>query len=508
MTATEIVSIDPTQGQEIEVVATASTSEQVDAQCERAAAAAAAYDDGGRALRAHVLRSIADGLERRRAEIVALGQRETALASARLEGELNRTVYQARLFAEAVDEGSFLEVAIDHAGDTPMGPGPDLRRMLVPIGPVAVFGASNFPLAFSVPGGDTVSALAAGCSVVLKGHESHPALSVLVHETMTVAAAKAGAPDDLLGLVFGLQAGVDLVQHQAIRAVAFTGSLAGGHALMEAIAARPDPIPFFGELASLNPVVVTPSAASARAAQLAAGIVASVTGSAGQLCTKPGVVLVPNGGDGDALVAETGRLVAQTDAAVVLNARVRDGYCAVGEALSGVAGMRVVASGGTSDSAGFWVTPRLLEIPAAELGGVELHECFGPTTVLIRYDPGQEMEVIEALPGSLTGTIHAEEDERELVVELTRRLRGKVGRLLYDGFPTGVLVSWAQHHGGPWPATNSQHTSVGVTAVRRFQRPLVWQDAPVWLLPEELRDGPTPVPRRIDGRLTVPENLA
>ncbi|WP_231934613.1 aldehyde dehydrogenase family protein [Micromonospora viridifaciens] len=253
-----VVSIDPRTGRTVETVAHETTTEQVHRLCTAALAAAPGLEALGRAGRATLLRALADALEARRDDIVARADRETALGPARLNGELTRTCYQLRLFAEVLDEGSYLEATIDHAGDTPMGPRPDLRRMLVPIGPVAVFGASNFPLAFSVPGGDTASALAAGCPVIVKAHGSHPATSQLVFDILTAAADQAGAPAGTLGLVHGVQAGADLVAHPAIRAVGFTGSLTGGRALLQIIEQRPDPVPFFGELSSLNPVVVTP----------------------------------------------------------------------------------------------------------------------------------------------------------------------------------------------------------------------------------------------------------
>ncbi|KAK1185196.1 aldehyde dehydrogenase (NADP(+)) [Streptomyces sp. NBS 14/10] len=500
-----IQSIDPSTGRAVDDVATATTPKELDAVVERATAASVPYEAGGRPLRAAVLRAVADGLEARRPEIVALGMRETALPEARLGGELTRTVYQARLFAEVVEDGGLLEATIDHAGETPMGAGPDLRRMLVPLGPVAIFGASNFPLAFSVPGGDTVSALAAGCPVVLKAHDSHPALSRLVFETMVSAVAAVGAPDGLLGLVFGRKAGTALVAHPDIRAVGFTGSLTGGRALLDIINARPDPIPFYGELAGLNPVVVTEGAARARPAEIAAGLVGSVTGSAGQLCTKPGLVLVPAGEAGNALVAEAARLIDQASAATLLNSRIATAYEAGTEELRHRAGGMAAAEGSAPSGSGFSVTPRLFEIDSETLGDEPVGECFGPAAVVVRYAPGDAEAVLRALPASLTGTIHAEADETETVRRLTDVLRPLAGRLLYNGFPTGVLVSWAQHHGGPWPSTNSLHTSVGPYAVRRFLRPVTWQNAPQEVLPEELRDGYSGIPRRIDGRLTVPD---
>jgi NADP-dependent aldehyde dehydrogenase len=284
---TDVLSIDPRTGEAVEVVAPETTTEEVDRLCAAALAAAPGLDALGRAGRAALLRALADALEARRDDVVAVADREAALGPARLNGELTRTCYQLRLFAEVLEEGSYLEAAIDHAGETPMGPRPDLRRMLVPIGPVAVFGSSNFPLAFSVPGGDTASALAAGCPVVVKAHSSHPATSKLVFEVLSEAARKAGAQEGTLGIVYGQRAGARLVAHPAIRAVGFTGSVTGGRALLQIIEQRPDPIPFYGELSSLNPVVVTPSAAAERGDTIGRELVGSFTLGAGQFCTKP-----------------------------------------------------------------------------------------------------------------------------------------------------------------------------------------------------------------------------
>lgn len=497
-----IISIDPSTGTEVETVAEETTNSQVDEICRRAAAAAPAYDALGRGFRATLLSAIADQLEQHREPIVRIGVRETALAEQRLHGELTRTVHQARMFADLVEEGSFLEATIDHAQDTPVGPGPDLRRMLVPLGPVAVFGASNFPLAFSVPGGDTMAALAAGCPVVVKAHNSHPALSQLTYDAMTTAAATVSAPDGLLGLVFGLGAGIDLVTHPAIKAVGFTGSLAGGRALMDAIARRPDPIPFYGELSSVNPIVVSPGAAAVRADQIAEDLVGSVLGSAGQLCTKPGLVLVPAGQDADRLIELAGELVDAAPAATLLNGRISEAYDKISSDLTNGSGARLVAEGEAATGPGYSVSPRLLEVSASSISGGNVEECFGPLTVFCRYRPDELAAVLDALPGSLTATIHAEDHESEWTAELSRLLREKAGRLLYNGYPTGVLVSWAQHHGGPWPAaTTSLHTSVGATAVRRFQRPVTWQSAPDSVLPVELRDADPGITRRVDGVL-------
>jgi NADP-dependent aldehyde dehydrogenase len=500
-----VVSVDRRTGR-TEQVAVESSADDVDRLARQALAAAPALAALGRAGRADLLRACADGLESARAEIVPLADRESALGTARLEGELTRTTYQLRLFAEVLDEGSYLEAAVDHAAQTPMGPRPDLRRMLVPLGPVAVFGASNFPLAFSVPGGDTASALAAGCPVVVKAHGSHPATSQLCAQVLADALAAAGAPEGTLALVHGVQAGADLVAHPAVRAVGFTGSLGGGRALLEVISRRPDPIPFFGELASLNPVVVAPGAAAERAAAVGEQLAASFTLGAGQFCTKPGLVLVPAGADGDAVVAAMAGAVAARDAAVLLNEGIDASFAEGARALTETAGVSVLARGGPPDGGGSGsAAPLLLGTTTSSLPHEVLEECFGPVSVVVRYDDADDLlAAVDRMPSSLTATVHRSDADAALVPLLAARMQQHSGRLVFDDVPTGVAVSWAQHHGGPWPSTNSQHTSVGTTAIRRWLRPFAWQGAPADVLPAELRDGADPVPRRVDGLLRLP----
>lgn len=474
---------------------------------QEASQAASWLEENGRAQRSDLLRAIAAALEEQREEIVSLADRETAIGSSRLNGELTRTVYQARFFADVLDEGSYLEAAIDHAAQTPMGPGPDLRRLLVPVGPVAVFGASNFPLAFSVPGGDTVSALAAGSPVIVKAHGSHPATSQLTFDVMRQAARDAGAPAGVLGLVFGQDAGASLVSDPRIKAVAFTGSQTGGRALLDIISARAEPIPFYGELSGLNPVVVTEGAARNRGQEIADGLVTSFTTAAGQLCTKPGLVFIPAGEAGDGLVAAAAALVRDTGAALALNEGIGTAYSRGSDRLGGRTETRIEADGISGKDEGFTVVPRLLTVDADDLTPETTQECFGPLTVIARYTGEEDLgRALEALPASLTGTVHAEPAEEQHTRRLFDLLRRRAGRVVYNGFPTGVLVSWAQTHGGPWPSTNTLHTSVGATAIRRFLRPMTWQNAPQSVLPPVLRDGDTVIPRRVDGRLELPPN--
>lgn len=449
--------------------------------------------------RARWLRGAADALDADADALVELAARETALpATPRLAGELARTTAQLRLFAAVIEEGSYLEATIDHPDPSATPPVPDLRRVLRPLGPVAVFAASNFPFAFSVAGGDTASALAVGCPVVVKAHPGHPETSRRTADVVSRALREAGAPDGVFALIEGFEAGLALVDHPAIRAVGFTGSVRGGRALLDRAAARPDPIPFYGELGSLNPVVVTPGADAARGAALAEGLAGSFQLGAGQFCTKPGVVFVPAGSALEA--ALPGHLVTPPR---LLTPSIADGFAAGVERVRAVPGVEVVAAG----EAGEGPAPLVAAVDVATLRAHAdelLEEVFGPFTMLVRYaDEAELRTAIAELPGGLTATVHREEGED--VAALVELLEEIAGRVLFAGWPTGVAVSWAQHHGGPWPATNTQFTSVGATAVRRFQRPVAYQDAPADLLPPALRDdNPLGLPRRVDGRLELP----
>lgn len=483
------------------------TAQEVDQAVRAAHAATGALAD--RTVRAAFLRSAAELLDASKDHLVEAADAETALGPVRLTGELARTSYQLRAFADIVDEGAFLGIVIDHPDDSATPPIPDLRRYKVPLGVVAVYSASNFPFAFSVPGGDTASALAAGCPVVVKAHPDHPATSELVASVLRRAAAQHGIPEGVLGLVHGFEAGVELVKHPLVSAAGFTGSVRGGRALFDAAAARPVPIPFHGELGSLNPVVITAEAAAERAEQIGAGLAGSMTLGVGQFCVKPGLVFAPNGADGDRLVKSLTDAVSDTDAGVLLDHRMRDNFVAgVAERaeLPDVDAPVTPGAGGEHT-----VSPGFLTVPAQRLatdGGdhdLLLEECFGPVTVVARYEDDAEVtSVLSRLPGNLSATVHLSEGEAagqgrgaEILAELTPL----AGRVLVNGWPTGVAVAPAQHHGGPYPATTSTSTSVGGTAVERWLRPVAYQNTPEALLPPELRDdNPLGLPRRYEGR--------
>ncbi|GAA2175563.1 aldehyde dehydrogenase (NADP(+)) [Agrococcus versicolor] len=502
-----LTTTDPRTGDATDSGIEPTTAEEVAAIAQAAHDAFLDLRTRPRAWRADLLRGCADALEARRPELVAIAGAETGLAPARLEGELTRTTTQLRMFADAVDEGSYLEAAIDHAGPTPMGPGPDIRRMLVPLGPVAVFGSSNFPFAFSVPGGDTASALAAGNPIVAKAHSSHPGTSRIAFEALAAGVEAAGGPAGTVGIVYGQPAGTALVADPRIAAVGFTGSLTTGRILLDVIEGRERPIPFYGELASVNPLVVTPGAVATRGAAIAEGLFASVTGSAGQLCTKPGIAFVPAGAEGDAVVDAVVSLARDAAAQPLLNGRIHASFDEIRTRLVDDGAARELVAPVAAPE-GYGMSPAVLEIDATAVTPAATEEAFGPLVVLVRYrDLAEVTAALDAVPDSLTATLHVEDAELGALAGFAADLADRAGRLVVNGYPTGVRVSWAQHHGGPWPATNTLHTSVGMTAIRRFLRPFAWQDAPAALLPVELQDADPGIPRRIDGSLVLPSTL-
>lgn len=451
--------------------------------------------------RATWLEIVAARLDAAADDLVPLAAQETHLGRDRLQGELKRTTFQLRLFAGVLRDGSFLQATIDHADPAwPMGARPDLRRMLRPIGPVAVYAASNFPFAFSVAGGDSASALAAGCPVLLKANPSHPELSAVTGAHVTDALAEAGVPDGVFAVVFGFDTGTALVQDPRIRAASFTGSLRGGRALFDLAVSRPEPIPFYGELGSVNPAFVTSDAAAQRADDVATGFVGSMSLGNGQFCTKPGLLFVPAGSGLEERVAT---LAGTRPAAPMLSEHIRSGYS---EALAHLAerpGVRVLAGPASSEGD---PAPTVLATTVPDLladADAMTQECFGPAALVVSY--GSEEELLAAarvFDGQLTATIHGSGHE-PVVSTLMEVLSERAGRVVWNGWPTGVSVTYAQHHGGPYPATTSvQTTSVGTAAIDRFLRPVTYQDAPDDVLPPALReDNPWRLPRRVDGVL-------
>lgn len=500
-----ILSTDPRSGESVATHIAPTSAVEVDERVQAAVQAQEFLGALSRTDRAALLDSIAQSIEHDRASLVTIAMSETGLSEVRLDGEVSRTVFQFQLFAEAVREGSFLEIAIDHAADTPLGPGPDIRRMLIPIGPVAVFGSSNFPFAFSVPGGDTASAIAAGNPVITKAHSAHPLTSQAAYEAIRRAFQSINAPEGAFAIVYGQDAGAELVAHPGVCAVGFTGSLATGKRLQEIIDEREQPIPLYGELSSLNPLIISENALVERRAEIAQGLAQSVIASAGQLCTKPGFAFVPSGAAGDEFLAEVAQIFAESSATTLLNNRVFDAFEAARSHLLEQPEISQLAAGVQPEGNGFTVAPTILSIPAVEMTAEHTEEAFGPLIVAVRYETVNEVaEALEAIPPSLTATLHHGASDADLLTFFMEHLPQRSGRLVFNGFPTGVRVCWAQHHGGPWPSTNTLHTSVGVTAMRRFLRPLAFQNAPEDVLPPELRDSYTDCPRRIDGKLIVP----
>lgn len=480
------------------------TTEQLE-QLTDAAAAAPVWRAAHAAERAAWLRAAADALDANAEELVVIADEESRLGETRLRGEVGRTSGQLRLFAAVIEEGAYLEIIVDDAEPAATPPRPELRRSLTGVGPVAVSSASNFPFAFSVAGGDTASALAAGNPVIVKAHSGHPRLSARTAKIVIEALTAAGGPVGSLALIEVREAGNALVQHPVIQAAGFTGSLGGGRALFDLASGRPDPIPFYGELGSINPVVITQAALDARADSLAQGLVASFTLGVGQFCTKPGVVFIPSGSGFEALVAAG---LAEVSGGRLLTDRITESFPTdvahlEGEPTTAVVGVGRAAPDGAARSI-------VLSVDASAVAanpGVLLKEVFGPATLLVRYE-GQDdlLRALEAVPGSLTATLHSEHaDDASTLDEVLAVLERRAGRVLFDGWPTGVAVTWSQHHGGPWPATTSLHTSVGATAIRRFLRPIVFQDAPERLLPAHLRDDAlASLPHRRNGALQLP----
>lgn len=479
---------------------------QVAAAVQAADDAAPDLDAAGDHVRADLLRAIAHLLAADADRIVAEADRETALGTGRLTSELARTTGQLRFLADLVANGSYREPVIDPGDPDATPPRPDLRRLLVPRGPVAVFGAGNFPLAFGVPGGDTASALAVGCPVVFKGHPDHPATSQHCAEAIIEAVRAAGLPRGTFTLLqgAGTVVGASLVTAPVVRAVGFTGSLRGGRALFDLAVARPDPIPVHAEMGSLNPVFVTAAALDARGEDIAQGFVDSMNLGTGQFCTKPGLVVLPAAPGADRFASTVAALTRDRAAGTLLSPRLRDGLTQQLSHTLALDDVRLLARGPMGEGV-VSHNAVVLEVDADVLTATPdlLEEHFGPVAIVVRCtERTGPVDVALALPGGLTASLHGQPGDD--VEELVAALRDRVGRLVFGGFPTGVAVTWAMQHGGPWPATtDAAHTSVGAMAVRRWLRPVAYQDAPQELLPPELRDAnPRGLTRLVAGRLT------
>ncbi|WP_198119529.1 aldehyde dehydrogenase (NADP(+)) [Massilia rhizosphaerae] len=483
------------------------TEQDVTAACELAEQAFDAYRSVPLEQRARFLETIADRIMDIGPALIERATAESGLPTARLEGERGRTCNQLRLFAKVVRDGHFLEATLDSALPQRTPPRSDLRMRKIGLGPVAVFGASNFPLAFSVAGGDTASALAAGCPVVVKAHSAHLGTSELVGKAVLQAAEDCGMPDGVFSMLIGegRVAGQALAAHPAIKAVGFTGSRQGGLALVRTANARHEPIPVYAEMSSINPVFLLPGALAAGGAKLAQGFVDSLTLGVGQFCTNPGLVIGLAGPDLDAFAAAATDALGAKGAGTMLTAGIHQAYVDAVGRRSGIDGVKLLAQGGAEgtgcaaqaalyacDAATYLATPALDE------------EIFGPASLVIACrDEAEMLAVARRLEGQLTATVHATPADRALAAGLLPTLERKAGRVLFNGFPTGVEVSHAMVHGGPFPATSdSRSTSVGATAIERFLRPVCYQDVPADLLPAELRDdNPLHLARMVDGSL-------
>ncbi len=502
--------IDPRTGGALPPTFHDASPAQVEQAMALAGGAHPEFELAGRERRARLLEAVAAGIEALGEELIQRAGAETALPVARLESERGRTVAQLRLFATVVRAGDYLDLRIDHGNParTPV-PKPDVRSMRRALGPVVVFGASNFPLAFSVAGGDTASALAAGCPVVVKAHPSHPGTSELVGRVIVTAVQNLGLPDGTFSLLQGQGTAVGraLVEHPLTRAVGFTGSLAGGRALFDAAGRRLEPIPVYAEMGSVNPVFVLPGRLAADLEDLVSGLANSITLGVGQFCTNPGLIVLPAGPRADTLVGALAQRLGQTTEGTMLSPGIRARYQQGLDAVTGRPGVTVAARRPAIGAAG--AAAALVTVPAAAfLRDPVLHqEIFGPATVVVLTPPDELEAVARALHGQLTATLYATPQDLTTFPRLQSILEQRVGRLLYGGFPTGVEVCHAMVHGGPYPATtDASSTSVGTAAIDRFTRPLCWQNFPDDQLPEELRDrAPAGLRRRVDGEWRTTE---
>jgi alpha-ketoglutaric semialdehyde dehydrogenase len=516
---------NPTTGQRLQPGFIPATSEEVDLSVRLAAQAFDFYRHVSGRERGSFLRTIAAKIESIAEEVIERAGQETALPRARLQNETARTCAQLRLFAQVVEEGSWVNARIDHADpNRKPAPKPDIRSMLRPLGPVVVFGASNFPLAFSVAGGDTASALAGGNPVIVKAHAAHPGTSELVGRAVQESVRECGLPEGVFSLLFGsgAQVGTALMKHPLVKAGGFTGSRTAGRTLMDVAAARPEPIPFYAEMSSTNPVFILPGVLRERAGDIAAGLHTSFTVGAGQFCTKPGMVFLPQGSDAASFAGKLRELVAESAPFHLLTKAIHSSYNRAIAQRKTEAAVKLIAEGPQAvAAAGFAVSSALFETDAAaflssdllssDLLGSDLlgsnldAEIFGPTTLLVQHSSREQvLAIARSLEGHLTATIHGTEQDLDEFADLIAILETKVGRLIFNGFPTGVEVTHAMVHGGPYPSTSDgRSTSVGSQAIFRFTRLVCYQGFPDGALPNELKDSnPLGIWRMIDGEVS------
>lgn len=497
---------NPTTGQPLQPGFIPATEAEVDSAVRLAAQAFDSYRHVSGRDRGAFLRAIAARIESIAGDIIERAVQETALPAGRLQAETARTVAQLRLFAQVAEEGSWVSARIDVAdpGRKP-APKPDIRSMLRPLGPVVVFGASNFPLAFSVAGGDTASALAGGNTVIVKAHAAHPGTSELVGRAMQESVRECGLPEGVFSLLFGSgsQIGTALIKHPLVRAGGFTGSRTAGRILMDVAASRPEPIPFYAEMSSTNPVFILPGALRERAETIAAGLHTSFTMGAGQFCTKPGMVFLAQ--DSAVFAEKLRALVSASTPFHLLTHAIHSSYDSAIARRKSDAAVKLVAEG-SQTAAGFSASSILFETDAAAFLGSNLDaEIFGPTTLLVRHSTrDQLLAVAHSLEGHLTATIHGTAQDLREFADLIAVLETKVGRLIFNGFPTGVEVTHAMVHGGPYPSTSDgRSTSVGTQAIFRFTRLVCYQGFPDSALPDDLKNAnPLGIWRRLNGEMS------
>ena len=504
--------MNPKNGERLDPVFFSAAPDEVDRAASLAHEAFATYERVSARDRGAFLRAIAANIESIIEELVERAEQETALPKARLQGETARTCGQLRLFADVVEEGLWVQARIDRGRpDRKPAPKPDIRSMLRPLGPVVVFGASNFPLAFSVAGGDTASALAAGNPVIFKGHPAHPGTSELVGHAVREAVRQCKLPEGVFSLLFdgGNRVGTALIKHPLVKAAGFTGSRVAGRILMDLAAARPEPIPVFAEMSSTNPVFILPGALRERVDNIAAALYASFTLGAGQFCTKPGLVFLPAVAEASAFVRRLRESVNDSGTFHLLTSGIQSSYSTAINARRTNTSVRLIAEKQPSATGGeFGAGAALFETDARTFLSDETltAEIFGPATLLVRHSNREEvLEAARKLEGHLTATIHGTDRDLEEFRDLVAILTRKVGRLVFNGFPTGVEVCHAMVHGGPYPATSDgRSTSVGSQAIFRFCRPVCYQGFPQTALPQELKDAnPMHIWRLVDGEMTT-----
>lgn len=499
--------VNPASEEQLEVEFTEATVEEVDKAIQKAEAAFPVFSKLQNKQRADFLEAIAFELLEAGDELISRCMSETALPEARLNGERMRTVNQLKLFASVIREGSWVNARIDTAQpDRSPVPKPDIRQMQQPLGPVGIFGASNFPLAFSVAGGDTASALAAGCPVVVKAHPLHPGTSELVGRAILKAANDTGMPEGVFSLVQGtsVDVGMAIVTHPLITAIGFTGSFRGGKAIFDAANQRKVPIPVFAEMGSTNPVFLLPGAINERGDAIASGLANSINLGVGQFCTNPGLLISEHSDSSEKLVSDLAASLSEQSGGTMLSASIKQSYDSGIDEISETFGVAKLTSdketAGNTVSGHIFTTDDETFISNPSLA----EEVFGPSSVHVSASSKDKLlEIARSLEGHLTATIHGTEQDLEEYAELVTILERKVGRLIFNGYPTGVEVCHSMVHGGPFPATTApQSTSVGTLAIYRFSRPVCYQDFPQSSLPDALKDGnPLGIHRMVDGEI-------